>query len=55
MLFATRVFFLDKVSLSSAGYPETHDIDQAGFELAALFDSSSPGLGVEVHTTTPAL
>jgi hypothetical protein len=44
--------FRDRVSLSSAGCPGTHSVDQAGLELRNLPASASQVLGLKVFATT---
>jgi hypothetical protein len=46
------VFFRDRVSLYSPGYPGTHFVDQAGLELRNPPVSASQVLGLKACTTT---
>ena len=43
----------DKLSLCSAGCPETHYIDQADLKLRALTASASQVQELKAHTTSP--
>ena len=52
-LFVWFLVFRDRVSLSSAGCPGTHFVDQAGLELRNLPASASQVLGLKVCATTP--
>jgi hypothetical protein len=47
--------FRDRVSLYSPGYPGTHFVDQAGFELRNPPVSASQVLGSKACATTPGL
>jgi hypothetical protein len=49
------LFFPDRVSLYSPGYPGTHFVDQAGLELRNLLASASRELGLKACATTPTL
>jgi hypothetical protein len=52
--FFVFVFFQDRVSLCSPGYPGTHSVDQAGLELRNLPASASRVLGLKVCVTMPS-
>ena len=47
------LFFRDRVSLCSPGYPGTHFVDQAGLKLRNLPASASRVLGLKACATTP--
>ena len=49
------VFFWDRVSLCSPGYPGTQSVDQAGLELRNPPASASQVLGLKVWATTAQL
>jgi hypothetical protein len=49
------LFFRDRVSLYSPGYPGTHFVDQAGLELRNPPASASRVLGLKACATTPSL
>jgi hypothetical protein len=49
------LFFLDRVSLCSPGYPGTHSVDQAGLKLKNPSSSHSQVLGLKACTTTTQL
>ena len=49
------LFFRDRVSLCSPGYPETHFVDQAGLKLRNLPASASRVLGLKACATMPGL
>ena len=46
------MFFRDRVSLCIPGYPGTHSVDQAAFELKNPFASASQVLGLKKYATT---
>jgi hypothetical protein len=48
-LFVCFLFFRDRVSLCSPGYPGTHYVDQAGLELRNPPASISQVLGLVCH------
>jgi hypothetical protein len=53
--FSFFVFFQDRVSLCSPGYPGTHSVVQAGLELRNPPASASQVLGLKVCATTARL
>jgi hypothetical protein len=46
------LFFRDRISLYSPGYPGTHSVDQAGFKLRNPPVSSSQVLGLQACATS---
>jgi hypothetical protein len=47
-------FFRDRVSLCSLGCPETHSVEQAGFEFREPPASASQVLGLKASPQRPA-